>query len=368
MESKDVTGQSQAGANGAEAEGVVRVGPLGGLPGLVRDLGCDPGPIFAAAGFELVQFADPDAEISYVAASKLLARCVEATGCGHLGLLLGERAGPSSLGIVGFMLRAAPDVGTALRDLVCNLDLHDQGAVPILTIQGRVTHFSYAIHLSRVEAADQIYDLAMTIFCQIMRSLCGPDWSPLEVRLSHQRPHDLEPYRRCFKVPLRFDAEQSTVTFPTRWLDHSISSADPLLHHHFEREAARHHAGQNNGIAHQVRRLLRRSLGVGKGEATVIASQLGMHVRTLHRRLCDEGTSFRRELENIRYDVSRQLLAETLMPLSKIGTALGYRDSTAFIRAFKRWSGTPPAEWRRGHRRAQSAASPSRSDAGTGVV
>ena len=70
------------------------------------------------------------------------------------------------------MLPAAPDVGTALRGLVRHLDLHDRGAVATLTANGGVTSLGYAIHLSGVEATDQIYDLAMALVCKIMRSLC----------------------------------------------------------------------------------------------------------------------------------------------------------------------------------------------------
>jgi len=347
----DVSRCLRAGASGAGADGVIRVGPLQLLPGLVQDLGCDPGPIFAGTGFEPGQFTDPDTEISFVGASKLLARCVEATGCGHLGLLLGERMKPSSLGIAGFMLQAAPDVGTALRDLVHNLDLQDRGALATLTIQGRVMYLGYSIHLSGAEATYQIYDLAMTVVCQIMRSLCGPAWNPQEVLLSHRQPQDLEPYRQFFRAPLLFDADQSAVAFQTRWLDHTITSADPLLYRHFEQEANRRHINEHQGLVYQLRKLLRMSLAVDRGDASVIARQLGMHVRTVNRRLRKEGTSFRQELEEIRYEVARQLLSDTRLPLSKISTALGYADSTAFIRAFKHWSGTPPAQWREARRR-----------------
>ncbi|MEA3278695.1 MAG: AraC family transcriptional regulator [Pseudomonadota bacterium] len=333
----------------APAEGVVRVGPLMGLPALLRDLGCDPDPLFASAGFNPAQFTDPNVEIPFIPGSKLLARCVTATGCGHLGLLLGERAAPSSLGVAGFMLQTAPDVGTALRGLVRHLDLHDRGAVATLITNDRVTFLGYAIHLSGVEAADQIYDLSMTIVCKIMRSLCGTSWNPTEVLLSRRPPQDLAPYRRFFRAPLRFDEDQSVVVFPTRWLDHPIAGADPLLHRHLEKEANELQAHQQRSLVGELRGSLRKSLPIKKGGAANIARQLGMHERTLNRRLREEGTTFRRELEDIRYDVARQLLAGTMMPLSEIAAALDYADSTAFVRAFKRWSGIPPAEWRRLH-------------------
>ncbi len=158
----------------------VRIGPLIELPALVRHLGYDPDPIFAVAGFKPVQFseADPDDEIPYIQGSKLLSHCVTVTGCEHLGLLLGQRAGPSSLGVVGFILQSSPDVGTALRSLVRHLDLHDEGAVATLLTHNQHTFMGYAIHLSGVKGADQIYDMSMTIICNIMRSLCGPNWEP----------------------------------------------------------------------------------------------------------------------------------------------------------------------------------------------
>jgi AraC-like DNA-binding protein len=349
MVRKSASPSSPAGIRHALTEGVVRVGPLMALPALVRDLGCDPDPIFASAGLNPAQFANPDFEIPFVPGSKLLARCATAAGCRHLSLLLGERTDPSSLGIAGFMLRAAPDVGTALRGLVSYLDLHDRGAVATLVTNDRHTVLGYAIHLSGVEAADQIYDLSMAVVCKIMRSLCGASWNPTEVLLSRRQPQDLAPYRQFFRAPLHFDADQSAVAFPTRWLDHPIASADSLLHRHLEKEADDLHAHQQTSFAANLRQLLRKSLATRKIAVTDIAKQLHMHERTLNRRLREEGTTFRRELEEIRYEVARQLLADTMMPLSKIATALNYADAAAFSRAFKRWSGTTPAQWRTGH-------------------
>ncbi|MGD1976733.1 MAG: AraC family transcriptional regulator [Gammaproteobacteria bacterium] len=61
------------------------------------------------------------------------------------------------------------------------------------------------------------------------------------------------------------------------------------------------------------------------------------------------GTSFRRELKAVRYQVARELLANTKLPLARIAAALNYADTSAFIRAFRQWSGIPPAAWRRRH-------------------
>ncbi|NJN46657.1 MAG: AraC family transcriptional regulator [Candidatus Competibacteraceae bacterium] len=319
---------------------------MANVPGILREFGCEPESIFGSVDLKLTQFGDPDSKISYIAASKLLARCAMATGCQHFGLLLGARADPSFLGITGFMLRAAPDVATALKSLVRHLDLHDQGGMPTLVTRDGATSLGYVIYQSGVEATEQIYDLSIAIACNIMRGLCGASWKPNAVLLSRRSPQDPLPYRRFFRIPPHFDAEQNALVFQARWLDHQLTSADHLLHRYLEQEANELHAHQNECLVRELRRLLRKSLASKRCAVTDIASQFCMHERTLHRRLRDEGTTFRRELEEVRYEVARQLLAESTMPLSKIATALEYADVTAFTRAFKRWSGISPGQWR----------------------
>lgn len=321
------------------------------LPALLRELRCDPQPVFARAGFDLARFSDPDNEIPFVPASRLLAGCVAATDCGHLGLLLGERADPSSLGVPGFLLRTAPDVRTALQALEKHLDLHDEGGVVTVSNRDGVTLFGYVVHLPGAKATDHIHDLAVTVACKVMRSLCGARWNPAQVLLARRAPPDRALYGRFFGAPVRFDADENALVFPRRWLDQPVASADPLLYRHLEQEATARHARQPTSLGGELRQLLRKSMASRKTGVGDIAKQLHMHERTLNRRLREEGTSYRRELEKVRYQIARQLLADTLMPLARIAGTLGYADTTAFSRAFKRWSTTSPAVWRERQRR-----------------
>jgi AraC-like DNA-binding protein len=326
--------------------GVVRVGPLMSIPAVVQELGVDPEPLFEGLGFDLDRFDDPDRRVPYLAASRLIARCTEATGCEHFGLLVGQRAVPSTLGVAGFMLRVAPDVKTALQDLVRYLDLHDEGGVPFVETSDDVSLLGYAIYQPGAKGTAQIYDLSMAIACNIMRTLCGKDWRASEVMLSREAPKDRGPYRRFFQAPLRFDAEQSAIVFPSRWLDRPLASADPLLYRHLQAEAAALRARGDGDAVHGLRQLLRKMLVTQKTSIALVARQLGVHERTLNRRLRAEGTTFQRELEAMRYGTAQQLLGETAMSLARVATALEYADASAFSRAFKRWSGVTPAQWR----------------------
>jgi AraC-like DNA-binding protein len=334
-------------------DGVVRLGPLMSLPALLREFGCDPDPLMKGIGIGPNQFEDPDARVSYVAAAEMLVRCAEATRCEHLGLLVGQRASASSLGVAGFILQTAPDVGTALRDLVAHLDMHDDGGVPFVATEGDFSLLGYAIHQPDVErAAGQIYDLSMAVACNILRGLCGANWNPTGVLLSRRRPPDVKPYGRHFKAPVRFEADQSAIVFSRRWLAHPLRGADPFLRRHLKKAAIDERMHRDLGLVGDLRRVLRAGMVTRAYSVAEAGRQLGLHERTLNRQLRANGTTFRRELDTVRYATARELLASSSMALDNIAAALDYADASAFSRAFKRWSGSTPAQWRRGNRQA----------------
>jgi AraC-like DNA-binding protein len=327
-------------------ENTVRVGPLFGMVTVTRELGANPDEMLEPFGFTTAQFEDPDFEIPYGTAARLLARCAKAAHCPHFGLLVGMRASPSTLGLPGFLLLNAPDVGTALRSLVQNLDLHDQGGAPVLDSQGNSTLLGYVIHQVSVDATEHVYDLAIAVACNIMRRLCGGSWNPGEVHLSRRPPTELKPYRQFYRAPLRFDMERNAVVFPSRWLNHKVPHSDALLQRHLEREANELHTLKQANIASDTRRILRPSIITGDCTIGDIAAQLRMHERTLTRRLHEEGTGFQLELDALRCDIARQMLAVSAMPIARIAETLNYASVSAFNRAFKRWTGSTPARWR----------------------
>lgn len=331
----------------AKTEGVVRVGPLMNLPHLMRKLGCDPEPLFAETGISADQFNNPDTEVPYRSAALLIHRCATVARCPHFGLLLGEDVIPSALGMAGFALLSAPNVRDALLGLQRDLDLHERGGSVSLEIAEATTYLGYAIQLSSVEGSDIVYDLAMTIACRIMRALCGAQWNPAAVHLAHGQPSDLRPYRRFFRAPLHFNEDRSALAFTSRWLDYPVATADPHLHQYLEKTAKQLHENAPRDFIELLHRQLHSALTHNTCTAASVAQGFGIHERTLNRRLLDAGTTFQRELDKVRLETARQLLERTEASLPHIADLLGYSDGTAFIRAFKRWTGVTPARWRR---------------------
>lgn len=328
-------------------EAIFRAGPLVNLAAVVRSLGCNPAPIFSRAGFELDDFSDPDHRLPFIKGSRLLADCAKVTGCDHIGLLLGQRADPSHLGIAGFLLRAAPSARLALQALIQNLDLHDEGGSLSLEVDTEFSTLVYSIQLPGTQAVEQIYDLSVALIYKIMHAMCGPDWVASCVRLARRQPENIEIYRRYFHSTLYFNAAESGITFQSRCLDQKPPAADSLLFDYLQKEARQLHEIQHHEILEELPAVLRRALLTEKFSAQDIADKFGIHERTLHRRLRDEGTGFRQELDRARQSVSEQLLGSTSLPVCDIATALGYSGSSGFIRAFQRWCGTSPTTWRK---------------------
>jgi AraC-like DNA-binding protein len=330
------------------AAATLRIGATVALPGVLRKLGFDPATVLAEAGFDPRVFDDPENRVSYAARNRLLAYCATRTACPHFGLLVGEQGSLQSLGLVGLLVKHSPDVGTALRSLARYLHVHARGAVVTLTVDEHFATLSYDVYEPRVEATALVADGALALMCNLMRSLCGPRWKPVEVRFAHRRPDDLRPYRRFFKAPLSFDAEQNALAFPADWLHRRLPARNPELRRLVQQQIDALDVRHPDDFPEQVRSVLRTALVTGQAGADPVAALFGMHSRTLNRRLNAFGTHFRVLVDEGRFEIARQLLDNSAMAIGRIAWLLGYAEPSAFTRAFRRWSGTTPDRWRAG--------------------
>ena len=112
-------------------------------------------------------------------------------------------------------------------------------------------------------------------------------------------------------------------------------------------------AGDSSSLSEEVRRMLRTELLTGPCTSREIARRFSMHHRTLSRHLAREGVTFQRITDEVRFAITRDLLADTDMELSQISVVLRFSEPSAFTRAFRRWAGQPPSAWRASHARSR---------------
>jgi len=324
----------------------VRVGPMVNIFSLLQTLDVDPYAVFNSAGFEPDEFTDTEHRVPYANCCRLLAECAASAGCEHFGLLLGQMAGPSHLGIPGYLATTASTVGEALETLVEYFDLHDEGGDCSLLKEDDYCRLSYSIHEADVAGLNQVYDLTAALMYRTMQLLCSHDWIATQVLLVRSRPSEAKPYSRLFRTNMLFDSEVCGVVFPSRDLGLAPPSADRLLFNHLELEASMLHQLQTGDIRQVLPPILKRGLLLSRYSVGDIADTLQLRERTLHRRLKSAGTSFRVELDAAREQLSKQLLKSSNRPINEIAASVGYSGSSSFVRAFHRWAGVSPAAWR----------------------
>lgn len=211
----------------------------------------------------------------------------------------------------------------------------------------RPTILAYSNSSLGSTGGDQLADGAMAVGFNVLRALCGPEWKPLEAALTGKQPADTTPYQRFFNAPVRFNRERAELIFSAQWLSQKPPGAN-LGWHRFVETQIRAKTGLNDiDFEEQVRRVIRSQIAHGPVSVRTVSGVFGMHSRTLSRHLKLKRTSFHDLRNEVMFEIACHLVADSDMPLNRIADALGYGEAAGFTHAFRRWTGSSPAAWRR---------------------
>lgn len=324
------------------------VKPLQCIPDLLRELGARPQTVLRRAQISPSVLADPNNRLDFAQVGRLVTECVVATGCEHFGLLVGQRAGPETAGLIYELMPFTKTVRSALSAFRTHLHLHDRGGVLAITeLSPTLVEVAYVIFRPNTPGAGQIGDGALAILLLVLRGLCGRAWKPGEVRIAHRRPKNAMPYRRFFKAPISFDAPRFALVVPAKLLDRKLPGANAAAEAAFEALIADAEAAHPLSLSLRVKRIVASMLVGCSPSFPQIASALGISARTLRRRLADEGTTITAILDETKAEFARQLIVETRMSIHEIAQTLHYAKPGAFSRAYKGWMGMTPLSARK---------------------
>lgn len=151
-----------------------------------------------------------------------------------------------------------------------------------------------------------------------------------------------------FRAPVKFRAKRNALIFNIADLERPFATYNAellrMLQQHLDRSEQQDQVEVS--VIDRVKWVLRRTLAGGRSDVNVVAQELGMSVRTLQRRIVDEGKTFRELLVHVRQELVREYLAQPGIQIDEVAFLLGYKDVTSFYRAFRSWEGTTPAIWR----------------------
>lgn len=303
------------------------------VPSLLREAGMAPLP------------ADLDAPVphgSMMALWDAAARIDPA-----VGLHVAAAAPLSAFDVHAYALFSSPTLGDAYRRASRYQRLvHD---VTELTLdEGDPAVLRHALPGGR-PVARQAAEFLLAVYVRLGRVAVGRDWSPVEVRFAHAAPASGAELRRFFASPVRFDAGENAIFLSSALLDTPSVRADPALLAILDRYAADLLAKrpEDASTSGRVRAHLRDALANGDPSSFGAARALGTSVRTLGRRLAAEGTTFGDVLDRFRRERAVALLADDRNGVAEVAFLLGFAELSSFYRAFRRWTGSTPAVYRK---------------------
>ena len=317
-----------------------RVGSSFSLPEVIQSLGHSPDAVFASARVDPALYIHPENRILAQDLGRLFACAARVTARRDISLLVVSSFQPRGLGLVGVLAAEGPDVQTALRNLVRLLQYNTLAGYPTFSVAETTAMLGFELRYYDFPGANFILEGAIGICLRFMQWLCGKQWKPEEVHLSGRKPTDPRPFQHFFGAPVRFSATNDAVLFPAGWLERPVAREQWRINSRRLEIAAA-------PLSELVRREAAMSIGFGPFGAKDLASRLSVSPRQLFRRLKAEGTTCQKLVDNVKFSRARHLLAAGDAPITDIAFALGYPDQSSFTRAFARWSGVPPSEWRK---------------------
>jgi AraC-like DNA-binding protein len=309
-------------------------------------LGYDPVPFLHTHGIDSNTLLDPDASVPMSACVGLLEDGVRTTGDDNLGLHVAEHAELGSFDVHFYAMVSSPTLGAAFERL-CRYQrlIHETSAVRLETSGDRFV-LSHRL-AGGLAAPRQTAELLLAAWVRTGRVATRTTWSPAEVRFSHRAPGDAREHARFFGAPLRFATGENALVLPAALLDLPCRGTDPSLLALLDRYAAdRLGLPRAATFADRARAALSEELQAGSASGRRLAARLKVSVRTLHRSLAAEGTSYRRLLDQLRLDIAERHLVDDRMSVAEVAFLLGFSEISAFHRAFKRWTGRTPVTFR----------------------
>jgi AraC-like DNA-binding protein len=187
----------------------------------------------------------------------------------------------------------------------------------------------------------------MSLCVQLSRRAGGRSEDVLEATFPYEQPAHVERYRTVFGPNLRFKADRASLRFPTLLLDANLPGHDRVVYDTLRLQAETQLAlrFQRMDIVHSVRQAVFNALPQVP-DASHLASMLGQSERSLRRQLSKRGLSYAEMVQRCQREVAERLLAEGRVPIKQIADEIGFSSPSCFHRAFRRWHGVTPNEWR----------------------
>ncbi len=306
------------------------------IDAFLRSLGVDP---------ETVK--SPDTRIPIETYLLIQDEAAEYVNDPYFGLHMGEFAEAGSWSILGYMMMNCKTLGEAFEKsgrysrIIGNLI---DARVELKFNKIKAVFFT-PLHAPKMSR--HCFEATFSSSVRMMRSLTGADINPLEITFIYPEPESRSEYERIFQCPVKFGQKDNSLTLAMSIVNTPILMANPGLLEYFEKYAQDFLAEMDRKDEHTraVTRIILSNLDDEALSINKVARELAVSVRTLQKRLEEEGVVFSDLYKDIRQRLAQKYLRENYT-VEQITYLLGFSEPSVFRKAFKKWSGVTPREYR----------------------
>jgi AraC-like DNA-binding protein len=304
-------------------------------------------PLLSGSALTMDQLLQSDQPVGFAQTLQVLSNAERLLGAGwHLSL--GPRLTIPSHGPLGFAVVTAPDMRASVDALLRFIGIR----ASFLWSAGAVEGDQFVIRFfETVDMGDQrstLMELAALSAQSLLERPLGREIIGASLAFAYRAPPYRQALEQAFHAEVSFEAKRHSLRFPAAWLDEPCALYDEAMHRYLlnrcEEELLTAAGGLPAEIA--VRQALLARPGALPGLADIAASQ-HVSARTLIRRLKKGNTSYQAILDDVRKTLARDYLLNSAMSVTRISWRLGYQDPSNFSRAFRKWYGASPQQYRR---------------------
>lgn len=312
---------------------------------VLESYGCDGQTLFAQVGLDPDKLHDPNARYPITSLKRLWKLAAETTQDPCLGLTAARFWHPTTFHALGYSWMASQSLEDALRRMTRYSRIVSDNAK--LTLTESAEGFEFTLRPRFEPPADEAVDAGMAIILGMCRTSRGSTFNPLRVTMQRDTPAVVDAFSQVFHAPIQFSAPENMMVFSKADLCVPLPTANADLAHANDRVITNYLARFAHGTTKlRVEAKLLDQLSSGHATQESIAQALAMSPRTLQRNLKQEGTSYKQLLEETRRDLASQYIKESRLSVNEITFMLGFSEPANFSRAFKRWTGVSPSEYR----------------------
>jgi len=281
---------------------------------------------------------------------------VEATQDPTFGLKVARHIRPSTFHVVGYAMACSATLKKATERFARSARLiSDSAAVEFASSEGNY-RLEVDLNTGGRPPIYQTIDTILAGYLLLCEWITGAPVIPLEVTFRHNKPTDDKPYQDVFRCPVHFGQPCNSITFRQEDFERPIAAANEELAMVLDELTAKYLALRfTNRFSRKVRDVLVEQLPNGEPSKAETAALLNMTERTLLRRLREENTTYQEVLDRLREELAYDYLRSDDLNMEDIAGLLAFSSNSTFSRAFVRWTGQRPSDWRDNHRRLAGA-------------